>query len=502
MGSHRFMAITRILSFAFSGIDPIPVEIQVQITSGLPAFIIVGLADKTVGESRERIRAALISMGISLPPKRILVNLAPADIVKEGTHYDLPIALAILTALEIFPEEETHHYAAVGELSLDGYIGNVNGVISAAIGASRVHRGLICPYNQGQEALLGGDISIIPAPDLISLLNHFTGKQVLPVPKLSSPTISKNNLDLIDVKGMETPKRALEIAAAGGHSLLMIGPPGSGKSMLASRLPGLLPDLTPIQSLDVTRIYSSAGLLSEGRPIIRPPFRDPHHSASPVALTGGGAKAKPGEISLAHHGVLFLDELPEFSRQALESLRQPLETGQITVARAMAHICYPARFQLIAAMNPCRCGYLGDTARECHRIPRCAEEYTRKISGPLMDRIDMVVTVTPIPPSQLIKIASGEQSHIVAQRVKIAREKQIKRQSKLNSETNPDHFCLATEAIKIVEQAATRIRLSARGLTRLLSVSRTIADLAESHEIQIEHVTEALSYRHRQKENS
>lgn len=331
MGSHRFMAITRILSFAFSGIDPIPVEIQVQITLGLPAFIIVGLADKTVGESRERIRAALISMGISLPPKRILVNLAPADIVKEGTHYDLPIALAILTALEIFPEEETHHYAAVGELSLDGYIGNVNGVISAAIGASRAHRGLICPYNQGQEALLGGDISIIPAPDLISLLNHFTGKQVLPVPKLSSPTISKNNLDLIDVKGMETPKRALEIAAAGGHSLLMIGPPGSGKSMLASRLPGLLPDLTPIQSLDVTRIYSSAGLLSEGRPIIRPPFQDPHHSASPVALTGGGAKAKPDEISLAHHGVLFLDELPEFSRQALESLRQPLETGQITV---------------------------------------------------------------------------------------------------------------------------------------------------------------------------
>ncbi len=212
MGSHRFMAITRILSFAFSGIDPIPVEIQVQITSGLPAFIIVGLADKTVGESRERIRAALISMGISLPPKRILVNLAPADIVKEGTHYDLPIALAILTALEIFPEEETHHYAAVGELSLDGYIGNINWVISAAIGASRVHRGLICPYNQGQEALLGGDISIIPTPDLISLLNHFTGKQVLPVPKLSSPTISKNNLDLIDVKGMETPKRALEIA--------------------------------------------------------------------------------------------------------------------------------------------------------------------------------------------------------------------------------------------------------------------------------------------------
>lgn len=491
------MSITRVLTFSFSGIDPIPVEVQVQMTRGLPAFVIVGLADKAVTESRERVRAALTSMGIALPPKRILVNLAPADIVKEGTHYDLPIALGILCAMDIIPQEELMHYAALGELSLDGALATVNGVISASIGAASEERGLICPQNQGNEALLGGDIDILAAPSLLALLQHFTGKQILSKPEFSELPPPPKDPDLCEVKGMEGAKRALEIAAAGGHSMLMIGPPGAGKSMLATRLPSLLPNLTPQQSLAVTRIYSSAGLLPNSTPIIRPPFRSPHHSASQVAITGGGVKVKPGEISLAHYGVLFLDELPEFARNALESLRQPLETGDISIARATSHVTYPAHFQLIAAMNPCRCGYLGDTERECHRVPKCKEEYTRKISGPLLDRIDLIANIEPIPPKDIVNVASGEKSQIVAKRVKLAREQQFARQNMLNNEININHIQLDHEVAAMVEKASLQLKLSARGITRLLRVSRTIADLALKPEIDISSVAEALTFRQR-----
>lgn len=491
------MSITRVLTFSFSGIDPVPVEVQVQMTRGLPAFVIVGLADKAVTESRERVRAALISMGIALPPKRILVNLSPADIVKEGTHYDLPIALGILSAMDILPQEELMHYAALGELSLDGAIGAVNGVISAAIGAASEERGLICPHSQGSEALLGGDIDILAPSSLSSLLQHFTGKQILSKPEFSELSPPEKGHDLSEVKGMEGAKRALEIAAAGGHSMLMIGPPGAGKSMLAARLASLLPDLTPHQSLAVTRIYSSAGLLPNSTPIIRPPFRTPHHSASQVAITGGGVKVKPGEISLAHHGVLFLDEFPEFARNALESLRQPLETGNISIARATSHITYPAHFQLIAAMNPCRCGYLGDTERECHRVPKCKEEYTRKISGPLLDRIDLITNIEPIAPKDIVNVASGETSEVVAQRVKLAREKQLSRQQLLNNEINVNHITLDQSVAEMVEKASLQLRLSARGITRLLRVARTIADLALKEKIDIPSVAEALTFRQR-----
>ncbi|CAK7192165.1 Competence protein ComM [Commensalibacter sp. Nvir] len=491
------MSITRVNTFAFSGIDPIPVEVQVQISRGLPAFIIVGLADKAVTESRERVKAALTSMGLALPPKRILVNLAPADILKEGTHYDLPIAVGILSALEIIPEEEVFHYVAIGELSLDGQICPVNGVISATIGSSQLEKGLICPHAQGSEALLGGDIDILAAKSLLALIQHFKGQQILIKPAFKPIASRKKTLDLSEVKGMESTKRALEIAAAGGHSMLMVGPPGCGKSMVAHCMTGLLPDLTLTESLETTRIYSSAGLLSYAAPIQRPPFRAPHHSASAIAITGGGTKVKPGEISLAHHGVLFLDELPEFSRNALESLRQPLETGTISIARATSHITYPAKFQLLAAMNPCRCGYLGDIERECHRIPRCKEEYWRKISGPLLDRIDIIAHVESISSKELTCPSKGEKSESIAIRVKKARKLQYARQNTLNNELSSVQFKLNHDVTTMIENASMQLRLSNRGMLRLLRVAQTIADLDHLVEINVASIAEALNFRQR-----
>jgi magnesium chelatase family protein len=496
------MSIARANSFAFAGIEAQRVEVQVQISAGLPNFIMVGLPDKAVGEARERVRAALTAMGLSLPPKRVLVNLAPADMLKEGSHFDLPVALAVLAAMEVIPAEELAQFASLGELSLDGTLNNVAGVLPAAIAAGARGLGLICPRGQGAEAGWAGSGTVLPAPDLLSLINHFRGTQLLGPPPPGELGAGAALLDLADVRGMATARRALEVAAAGGHNLLMIGPPGGGKSMLAARLPGLLPDLTAREALEVSMIHSIAGLLAEGRLITRPPFREPHHSASPAAIAGGGMRARPGEISLAHRGVLFLDEMPEFPRATLEALRQPMETGQTTVARASAHITYPARFQLVGAMNPCRCGYLADQSRACARAPRCGEDYQMKLSGPLIDRMDMVLDIVPLSPKELAWAEPGEASAVAAARVSAARTRARRRYGEdgptSNAEAPVDAMPITIEAKSFLETAATRLNLSARGFTRSLRVGRTLADLEGDEFVQKHHIAEALGYRHRQ----
>ncbi len=495
------MTFAAIRSFAFSGIEAVPVEVQVQISSGLPAFLVVGLPDKAVAEARERVRAALTAMGLSLPPRRVLINLAPAGLLKEGSHFDLPIALAVLAAMDVLPREDIGHYAAIGELSLDGSINPVAGVLPAAIGAGALELGLICPGSQGGEAAWAGSVEVLTPTDLLSLINHFRGTQVLTPPATSGLAAGQPAPDLAEVRGLETARRALEIAAAGGHNLLLVGPPGAGKSMLAARLPGLLPDLLPAEALEVSMIHSVAGMLDEGRLLRRPPFREPHHNTSQAALVGGGARARPGEVSLAHRGVLFLDELPEFPRQVLEVLRQPLETGRTTVARAAAHVTYPARFQLIAAMNPCRCGHLGTTERECARAPRCGEEYLGRLSGPLLDRIDLTVHVQPASAADLSRAPAGEPTASVAARVAAARAAQRLRGGAAgpftNAEADGSGIALADDARTLAEQAMARLHLSPRGFTRVLRVARTIADLARAPLVRRQDVAEALAFRHR-----
>ena len=498
--------VARVRTVAFQGIEALDVDVQVQMTAGLPAFTVVGLADKAVGESRERVRGALAVMGLALPPKRITVNLAPADMIKEGSHFDLPIALGLLATMGALPGDVLESYIALGELGLDGALAAVAGVLPAAIHAAGLQRGLICPAAQGGEAAWAGDIDIVAAPSLLALINHFKGNQVLgrPTPRLAEESVS--GLDLADIKGQESAKRALEIAAAGGHNLLFIGPPGSGKSMLAARLSGILPPLTPAESLEVSMIQSLAGQLADGAVIRRRPFRDPHHSASMPALVGGGLRARPGEVSLAHLGVLFLDELPEFQRGALEALRQPLESGRIAVARVNAHVVYPARVQLVAAMNPCRCGYLDDPGQACSRAPRCAADYQSKISGPLFDRIDLHVDVPAVNPADLSLPPPREGSAAVADRVARARQRQTARFAAIGNttaRTNAEADGQLLEDIatpdeagrKLLLEAAQRLRLSARGYHRVLRVARTLADLDAAEGVRRVHVAEALAYR-------
>ena len=496
------MSLARLTTFSFHGVEAVPVEVQVQVAAGLPAFTVVGLPNKAVGESRERVRAVLSVLGLSLPPKRILVNLAPADLVKEGSHFDLPIALGLLAAMGVIPVDEVAHFAAMGELALDGTIGPVAGVLPAALACSERELGLVCPASQGAEASWAGATEALAAPDLRALIAHFQGRQALspPPPPVPMPREARGAC-LSEVRGQESAKRAIEIAAAGSHNLLMIGPPGSGKSMLAARLPGLLPDLTPAEALEVSLVRSVAGGLEAGRISARPPFRDPHHSASQAALTGGGPRARPGEVSLAHRGVLFLDELPEFPRPALEALRQPLESGRVTVSRAAAHVSYPARVQLVAAMNPCRCGYLGNAGRECGQAPRCGETYQGKLSGPLLDRIDLTIEVQPIAPRELARAPTGETSEAVAARVAAARAAQRARYEGMGFATNSEAPVEAIRegfedaALAFAESAAERLGLSNRGMIRALRVARSIADLEGAAAVTRGHMAEALGYR-------
>ncbi len=495
--------VALVSTVAYLGLEARGVEVQCQIAPGMPGFHLVGLPDKAVGESRQRVQAALAAMGLALPPKRITINLSPADLPKEGSHYDLPIALALLSAMGVADAEQLGDYVAVGELALDGRIVPSPGVLLAALHASGEGRGLICPASQGPEARWASGVAIAAAPDLISLLNHLKGTQVLPLPETGVAAAPAHGPDLKRVKGQESARRALEIAAAGGHNLLMIGPPGAGKSLLASCLPGILPELTPAEALEVSMVASVAGTLEDGRISRARPFRAPHHSASMAALTGGGFKVKPGEVSLAHLGVLFLDELPEFQRAVLDSLRQPLETGEVTVARANAHVTFPARVQLIAAMNPCRCGHLGDPALGCSRAPRCAADYQSKVSGPLLDRIDLHVEVDPVSAADLALPPPAEGSAEVAARVAAARAVQTARLAGTGRRTNAEldgdlleaHATPDDAGRKLLMQAAEAMRLSARGYTRILRVARTIADLAGSDGISRIHVAEALSYR-------
>jgi Mg chelatase-related protein len=499
--------VARVNTVAFQGIDVLDVDVQVHMASGMPTFSVVGLPDKAVAESRERVRAALAAMGLGLPPKRITVNLAPADLLKEGSHFDLPIAIGLLTAMGVLPQDAVGGYVALGELGLDGALAAVTGVLPAAVHACARALHLICPAAQGGEAAWAGGIQVLAPSSLLALINHVNGSQVLASPQPKLQADAGRYPDLADIKGQETAKRVIEIAAAGGHNLLMAGPPGSGKSMLAQRLPGLLPPLEPAEALEVSMVHSVAGELREGGLIRRRPFRDPHHSASVAALVGGGLRARPGEVSLAHLGVLFLDELPEFPRPVLEALRQPLETGRVAVARANNHVTYPARVQLVAAMNPCRCGFLDDPSRACSRAPRCASDYQARISGPVFDRIDLHVDVPAVSAADLTLPPPAESSAQVAARVARARTVQRQRYRDAGGptpiRTNAEAEGALLEAAarpdddgrRLLAEAVDRMRLTARGYHRVLRVARTLADLDGADSVRRIHIAEALSFR-------
>ena len=420
--------VARAYTVAFQGVQARLVEVQCAVAPGLPAFAIVGLPDKAVSEARDRVRSALNALAIALPSRRITVNLSPADLPKEGSHFDLPIALALLAALDIVPPDAAENTVALGELSLDASLVPVLGALPAALAAAEAGRSLLCPRASGAEAAWVGATQVIGADSLGDIVRHFTGQT--PLPPAEPGEVCETGLngpDLRDVKGQERGKRALEIAAAGRHHLMMVGTPGSGKSMLAARIPGILPPLTAPEALETSMIQSLCGLLDEGGINRTRPFREPHHTASMAAIVGGGRRAQPGEISLAHNGVLFMDEFPEFPRMVLETLRQPIETGEVMVARANAHVKYPCRFMLVAAANPCKCGYLSDPARACPRVPQCGDDYLGRISGPLMDRFDLRIEVPPVAYSDLDLPASGDSSAAVARRVTAAREVQAAR---------------------------------------------------------------------------
>ena len=496
--------VARTYTVAFEGVEARLVEVQCALAAGMPGFSVVGLPDKAVSEARERVRAALGALSIALPMKKITINLSPADLPKEGSHFDLPIALAVLAAIGIIPPEDIEDCVSIGELSLDGRLIPVVGALPSAMAAAEAERALICPAACGAEAAWVGATQVFAPSTLDAALRHFTGQSPLPPARPGEVTPDPSPRDLRDVKGQERAKRALEIAAAGRHHLFMVGPPGAGKSMLAARLPGILPPLNAAEALETSMIQSLAGLLSDGGISRTRPFREPHHTASTAAMIGGGRGARPGEISLAHNGVLFMDEFPEFARTVLDTLRQPIETGEVVVARANAHVRYPCRFLLIAAANPCKCGHFGDAARACSRAPGCAEDYLGRISGPLMDRFDLRIEVPPVGFADLDLPASGDSSATVAARVAAARAVQNARFSahpatRTNAEAEgaileqiagPD-----AEGRDLLTRAAERFGLSARAYHRILRVARTVADLDGSEHVRKPHLAEAISFR-------
>ena len=496
--------IARAHTVAFQGVDARLVEVQCAVSPGLPVFSIVGLPDKAVSEARDRVRSALSSMAIALPSKRITINLSPADLPKEGSHFDLPIAVALLSALEIIPADAAEGAVALGELSLDGSLVPVVGTLPAAMTAGAEDRSLLCPAASSAEAAWVDATQVIGAGSLGDVVRHFTGQSALPAAIPGEVSLAPGTRDLRDVKGQERAKRALEIAAAGRHHLIMIGTPGSGKSMLAARLPGILPPLTPIEALETSMVQSLCGLLDEGGISRTRPFREPHHTASMAAIVGGGKGVKPGEISLAHNGVLFLDEFPEFPRTVLETLRQPIETGEVMIARANAHVKYPCRFMLVAAANPCKCGYLTDPSRACSRAPVCGEDYLGRISGPLMDRFDLRIEVPPVGFTDLDLPPSGDNSATVAARVEAARTIQADRfrdmpdarqNADLEGKFLEEMAAPDKEGKDLLLKAAEHFGLSARAFHRILRVARTIADLENATDIRRPHIAEALSFR-------
>ena len=501
--------LARVLSSAVMGIDAYIVEVELDISDGLPAFATVGLPDSAVKESRERVTAAIKNSGFYFPPSRITANLAPADIRKEGSAFDLPIALGVMTATGQIQAENFERMLVLGELALDGSVRSVSGCLPmAAIAKEHKFEGVILPKANAKEAAVIDDLAVYPVESLQEAVEHLNGKDTIPPFQYNIREAfdqqSEYPVDFVDVKGQEHVKRAIEVAAAGGHNLIMIGPPGSGKTMIAKRIPTILPDMTLDEALETTKIHSIMGLLGNDVPLIATrPYRSPHHTISDAGLIGGGKFPRPGEVSLSHHGVLFLDELPEFRKNVLEVMRQPLEDGRVAIARAAASYTYPANFMLVAAMNPCPCGFFGDPSRECRCSRQQIQNYISRISGPLLDRIDLQVEVPAVKYRDLASDFAGEPSAIIRERVQRARHIQQERftQAQIYCNANMEsrhlrEFCKVDDAAQeLLRVAITQLGLSARAYDRILKVARTIADLAASPTIEAEHVSEAIQYR-------